>query len=533
MGEHYGIWSVLPPLLAVALAMFTRRIVVSLLVGVFTAALVLSEGNPLRAIFRCITEDLFHSLIHVEHVQVFAFTLLMGGMVGVMHSSGAMRDLVLRLEHYASNRRRGQVFTWVAGLLIFFDDYANTLLLGTTFQPVADRLKISREKLAYIVDSTAAPVAGLAVISTWVAGEVQFIESGLVQTAFGERTGLAFFIFIETILYRFYPILALLLVGFVAYSGRDFGPMRRAERSALQAASHPVGGTPPENSLPPGPLTEAHAAGKSTIHLALFPITVMVVLLAGILWWTGLAETGGEASWWEVLGSGDAYGALVWASLAGCLTAMILSWNAGRGSVRAIALWAWRGFTLMSPALLVLWLAWTLADMTGSGGSESGLGTSIYLAGLLQDVLSPVWLPTLVFILASLVAYCTGTSWGTMSILIPLVIPLACKILGDGEGVLHAPIFSATVGGVLAGSIFGDHCSPLSDTTILSSRASGCDHMAHVWTQAPYAALAGGISILCGTIPIGLGIPIWIVLPGAILSLWLAHRLLSRDPSDP
>ena len=246
MGEHYGIWSVLPTLLAVALAMLTRRIVVSLLVGVFTAALVLSEGNPLRAFFRCITEDLFHSLIYVEHMQVFAFTLLMGGMVGVMHSSGAMRDLVLRLEHYASNRRRGQVFTWIAGLLIFFDDYANTLLLGTTFQPVADRLKISREKLAYIVDPTAAPVAGLAVISTWVAGEVQFIESGLVQTDFAGRTGLAFFIFIETILYRFYPILALLLVGFVAYSGRDFGPMRRAERLALQAASHPTGGTRPD-----------------------------------------------------------------------------------------------------------------------------------------------------------------------------------------------------------------------------------------------------------------------------------------------
>ena len=546
MGEHYGAWSVLPPLLAVVLAMLTRRIVLSLLIGVFTAALVLCGGNPLRAIVRCVTEDLLRSFFDVEHLQVFAFTLLMGGMVGVIHASGGMRGLVGKIEPFANDRRRGQIFTWVAGLIIFFDDYANTLLLGTTFQPVADRLKISREKLAYIVDSTAAPVAGLAVISTWVAGEVHFIETGLEQTDFGGRPGLAFFVFIETIFYRFYPIIALILVGFVAYSGRDFGPMRRAEKLAILDGQDSIAGnvTPGAsiaNDVPNG-IAPSHQA---TARLALIPIVVLVVLLSGILWSTGVVKTGGQATWWEVIGSGDAYGALVWASLAGCLTAMILSWDAGQGGIRDIIVWAWRGFVMMSSALLVLWLAWTLADLTGPNGTEPRLGTgpngteprlgtSVYLASLLQDVLSPAWLPTLVFLLASAVAYCTGTSWGTMSILIPLVIPLAWKILGgEDEELLHSPIFSATVGGVLSGSIFGDHCSPLSDTTILSSRASGCDHMAHVWTQAPYALLAGGVSIFVGTIPVGFGIPIWIVLPGAIIALWFSHRFLSRDASDP
>jgi Na+/H+ antiporter NhaC len=530
--EHYGYWSVLPPLLAVVLAMLTRRIVLSLFAGVFTACLVLSAGNPLRAVMRCVGEDLLQSLIKVEHLQVFAFTLLMGGMVGVIHSSGGMRALVLLLEPFASNRRRGQLFTWITGLIIFFDDYANTLLLGTTFQPVTDRLKISREKLAYIVDSTAAPVAGLAIISTWVAGEVNFIGTGLEQIGFRDSGGLAFFIFVETIVYRFYPLLALIFVGIVAQSGKDFGPMWWAEKRALEQNNGPMQES--ENALPTLAAVSSSRfmdnAKPERGFLAIAPIGMLVGVLVVALLSTGLLETGKQSSWWEVVGAGDAYGALVWASLAGCLTAMLLSWSAKKGTWREIFVWAWRGFKMMSSALIVLWLAWTLADLTSPSASGEGLGTSVYLASLLGDTISPAWLPTLVFLLASAVAYCTGTSWGTMSILVPLVIPLAWKMLGGtSEATLHTPIFSATVGGVLAGSIFGDHCSPLSDTTILSSRASGCDHMAHVWTQAPYALLTAGVSVVAGTIPIGFGVPIWITLPGAILLLCLAHRLLARN----
>ena len=183
--------------------MLTRRIILALFAGVFAACLILSSGNPLKAVIRCVSEDLFNSLFKVEHLQVFAFTLLVGGMVGVIHSSGGMRSLVLLLEPFASDRRRGQLFTWIAGLVIFFDDYANTLLLGTTFQPVTDRLKISREKLAYIVDSTAAPVAGLALISTWVAGEVNFIGTGLQQIDVHDSDGLSFFCFVKTSRCRF------------------------------------------------------------------------------------------------------------------------------------------------------------------------------------------------------------------------------------------------------------------------------------------------------------------------------------------
>ena len=530
MGEHYGIWSVLPPLLAILLAMLTRRVIPSLLMGVFAAALVLTDGNPFAAVVRCITTDLISSLRDPDHVRVFAFTLLMGAMVGVIHRSGGMRGLVDLLRPFATNRRRGQVITWLMGLVIFFDDYANTLLLGTTFRPVTDRLKISREKLAYIVDSTAAPVAGIAIVSTWVAGEVDFISTGLADIDIPTSQGLGFSIFIETIVYRFYPLLALMLVGMVACTGRDFGPMRKAEKQAIDNFT--------ENEMDNRETSgrrELVSGGR--VHLALVPIVVLTAVLVAALVLTGLPDGSGGTSLWQIIGSADAYSALVWASLAGCLTAMLLTGLEQRGSLAGIFQAAMRGAWQMFPALVVLWLAWTLAELSASSEATDPagrLGTAVYLASLLGDAVSPEWMPTLVFLLSAVVSYCTGTSWGTMSLLTPLVIRVTWQLIDpSGEEMVHNPIFIASIGAVLAGSIFGDHCSPISDTTILSSRASGCDHMAHVWTQMPYALVVGAVSILAGTIPVGFGISVWICLPVSVLLLfgflWYFGRRAEED----
>ncbi len=530
MGEHYGIWSVLPPLLAILLAMLTRRVIPSLLMGVFAAALVLTDGNPFAAVVRCITTDLISSLRDPDHVRVFAFTLLMGAMVGVIHRSGGMRGLVDLLRPFATNRRRGQVITWLMGLIIFFDDYANTLLLGTTFRPVTDRLKISREKLAYIVDSTAAPVAGIAIVSTWVAGEVDFISTGLADIDIPTSQGLGFSIFIETIVYRFYPLLALMLVGMVACTGRDFGPMRKAEKQAIDNFTE----NEMENRETSG-RRELVSGGR--VHLALVPIVVLTAVLVAALVLTGLPDGSGGTSLWQIIGSADAYSALVWASLAGCLTAMLLTGLEQRGSLADIFRAAMRGAWQMFPALVVLWLAWTLAELSASSEATDPagrLGTAVYLAGLLGDAVSSEWMPTLVFLLSAVVSYCTGTSWGTMSLLTPLVIRVTWQLIDpSGEEMVHNPIFIASIGAVLAGSIFGDHCSPISDTTILSSRASGCDHMAHVWTQMPYALVVGAVSILAGTIPVGFGISVWICLPVSVLLLfgflWYFGRRAEED----
>ena len=418
MGDHYGIWSVLPPLLAILLAMLTRRVIPSLLMGVFAAALVLTDGNPFAAVVRCITTDLISSLRSSDHLRVFAFTLLMGAMVGVIHRSGGMRGLVDLLHPFATNRRRGQAITWLMGLIIFFDDYANTLLLGTTFRPVTDRLKISREKLAYIVDSTAAPVAGIAIVSTWVAGEVDFISTGLVDINIPTSQGLGFSIFVETIVYRFYPLLALMLVGMVACTGRDFGPMRKAEKQAIdnfiqnEMDNHETSGR-----------RELISGGR--VHLALVPIVVLTTVLVAALILTGLPDGSEVTSLWQIVGGADAYSALVWASLAGCLTAILLTGLEQRGSLAGIFQAALRGAWQMFPALVVLWLAWTLAELSASSEATNPagrLGTAVYLGGLLGDAVSPEWMPTLVFLLSAVVSYCTGTSWGTMSLLTPLVI---------------------------------------------------------------------------------------------------------------
>lgn len=532
MGEHYGIWSVLPPLLAVLLAMITRRIILSLLVGVFAAALVLSDGNLLDAAIRFIADDLKSTLIKTNNLLIFAFTLLMGAMVGIIHRNGGMRGLVALLHPLATDRRRGQAVTWVMGLLIFFDDYANTLLLGTTFRPVTDRLKISRAKLAYIVDSTAAPVAGIAILSTWVAGEVGFIASGLENVGIQNSQQIGFVIFVETIFYRFYPLLALLFVGMVAWTGRDFGPMRRAEQQAAMGLDLSTYST----HLGTDALQDQSLPSAGSAHLAVVPIVVLIVTLIASLVITGLPDPLERVSLWQVIGDADAFGSLVWASTAGCLTATLLTLLERNNSLTTIFQAACRGAGLMFPALVVLWLAWTLAELSAPGDQThpaGGLGTAVYLANLLGDAISLAWLPTLVFLLAAAVAYCTGTSWGTMSILTPLVIQVAWKLIGGGsEEIVHDPVFSASIGGVLAGSIFGDHCSPISDTTILSSRASGCDHMAHVWTQMPYALLVAVVSIAAGTIPVGFGVSLWFALPVSALLLVCLLWCFGRVPEE-
>ena len=231
MTEHpFGWLSLLPPLVAIALAIATRRIVLSLVVGIFAGSLVMSGGDLLTAVYHTWETHLWRTFTDPGKLRVFSFTLLMGAMVGVISASGGMRGLVDLVSPFASNRRRGQLATWMMGLLVFFDDYANTMLLGSTLRPICDRLRISREKLAYLVDSTAAPVAGLAPLSTWVAVEIDYIGNGL--DSIGDDGLSAFALFLASIPYRFYIWSALLLVPMVAFLGRDFGAMVGAERAA-------------------------------------------------------------------------------------------------------------------------------------------------------------------------------------------------------------------------------------------------------------------------------------------------------------
>jgi Na+/H+ antiporter NhaC len=263
---------------------------------------------------------------------------------------------------------------------------------------------------------------------------------------------------------------------------------------------------------------------------AVGPIALAVAVIVGYILVTGLQavhEAPPETTGWiHVVGNGDSYMALIYGSLAGLLFAAGLAWLGGTLSLPSIGHAAVLGTRLMLPALIILWLAWSLSRVCDS----EYLQTGDYLAGLLTQRIPPFLLPTLVFLIASLVAFATGTSWGTMGILMPLVVPLTHQVLSSSgaEAGADEPLFLATVGSVLAGAIFGDHCSPISDTTILSSQASGCHHLAHVATQLPYALLVAVVSVLLGTLPIGLGVNAWVLLPLGPLSLALCLWLLGR-----
>ena len=237
MDPHPYSWlSLAPSLVAIILAIATRKVVASMLVGIFAGAIITNGGSPIYAIVVTLEIHLFKSLVEEDRLRVFAFTVLMGAMVTVVQRSGGMKGLITQISPWAKNRQRGQITTWFLGLLVFFDDYANTVLLGKTLQPLSDRLRISREKLAYLVDSTAAPVAGLAIISTWVAGEISFVEDGLNALPNTPDVN-AFAIFINSIPYRFYVLFALVFVFLIGFSERDFGPMLKAER---KAGSQPI-----------------------------------------------------------------------------------------------------------------------------------------------------------------------------------------------------------------------------------------------------------------------------------------------------
>ncbi|MDP1562969.1 MAG: Na+/H+ antiporter NhaC family protein [Pirellulaceae bacterium] len=918
MEQHpYGWLSLLPPVVAILLAILTRRVIISLLLAVFVGAMILGYYSaPQAANYEPTGWDLIQAgavstwydhlwptLLNADKVSVFVFTCLMGAVVGMVNRAAGMRGLIGLMSPITNSRVGVQVSTWFSGMFIFFDDYANTMLLGTTYRSVYDRLRVSREKLAYIVDSTAAPVAGLAIVSTWIAGELDFIKQGLsgLQLDNTHGTTTPFGLFITSIPYRFYVIWALFFVLVTAVMRRDFGPMLKAERRALAKEQHgPVEEfslpsdldwkrMPVSNDVIPVEMTEvvavAHDPTLAPLKTparsinAILPILVTVVAILGLMYQTGLNNQPKESAviraadplveapidtsfsatiqrWGETFGNSDSYSSLVWGSVVGALfTWFWLSWQRIVPSVSLMQA-AGRGAANMIPALAILWLASTLSIMTssnpsepykqeldkaqsiaktiagisemdetfptleqieqiavtlrlhqvpesvivetlaghyrdpnqfwdqvlqhigdkslgsgfygrylmkdgqqvdwgqfqkslkeakpwpvngatssdnasliektmslhgitesqqqtpsaasksndvaaanaqaqdapkeepkdepkdapkdvpkenrneeskgteeridgsidskdtehpievalwptsvrrrnqdpeksvaskeprpsrgrfgarapqdggeskssetaesqdgpggagpgggrsrpggggGGGGGPGGGGggpgggmearfansraepdlskvfesvegglsfpytdvrhrlhTGRYLTSIVLRWVGPAdananpsdphpfakWLPTLIFVLAGFTAFATGTSWGTMGIIMPLAIPLAGSMLSlSGPVDPNSPIFLATIAGVLAGAIFGDHCSPISDTTVLSSSASGCDHLAHVWTQLPYALAVFAVSIVCGTIPVGFEWPWWICLPVGTVAL--------------
>jgi Na+/H+ antiporter NhaC len=534
-----GWLSLVPPLVAIALALATREVVLSLFAGVWMGALVLANYNPLPATAESL-DYLVDALIDPDHIAIVVFSFLLGGLVGVMARSGGTQGIVEALQKLATTRTRGQAITWVSAGLIFFDDYANTLIRGNALRPMTDRLLISREKLAYIVDSTAAPLAVSAVVTTWIGFQITQVRDSLgniaartedAELAAQLQAGAdnAFLVVLHSIPFLFYPILALFFVLMLIVMKRDFGPMYRAERRAYSGGGLVRPGAMPAADPTSEDLQPPEDAPHRWYNAAIPVLTVIGVAMAA-LWGTGSAGLEpGERSIVNVIGAADPFAALLWASFAGCFVAISLVVFQRILTVQE-ALKAWvGGMQSMFMAMIILVLAW------GLGGVTSDLGTGPYLASLLQDTLPLAILPGLVFFIAALTAFSTGTSWGTMAILFPVVIPLAVA-MGAGVGFAggeHYTILLGTISSVMAGAVFGDHSSPISDTTVLSSMASACDLVDHVRTQLPYALVVAVVALAVGEIPAAAEWvhPVWSILIGLVI-LWVVVRIWGKDPAE-
>ncbi|WP_412068055.1 Na+/H+ antiporter NhaC family protein [Rubrivirga sp. IMCC43871] len=529
-----GWLSILPALLAIAAALFFRQVIVALFLGVWLGAWIVT-GDPLlgwaTGLFATIETYILAALADDDHAAIILFSMMIGGTVGLIQKNGGTAAIVETVTKWARTAGRGQFATALLGVLVFFDDYANTLIVGGTMRPITDRLRISREKLAYLVDSTAAPVACLAFVTTWIGYEV-----GLIGDAVDKLPGYneaAYSVFLGSIPYSFYPILALFFVFTIALTKRDFGPMLQAERRARQTGQLFRPGSTAEAAEAENELLEPPADAPKRLVNALLPIAVLVVGVLVGLWITGRAsvlEGGGEMTIKNVIGEANSYTAMMWASLASVVVAVALSVGQRILTVEQ-AMEAWfAGMRSMLLAIIILILAWSLSNV------NDALGTSQWLIDRLSGTLSPGIVPALVFLLAAATAFATGSSWGTMGILMPLVIPLAWGVLAaDG---LHTTgdythIIYSTVSAVLAGSVWGDHCSPISDTTILSSLASQCDHIDHVRTQLPYAMTVGVVALLLGTLPTGYNVPWWVMMPICAAVLFAVVRFVGEPVDDP
>ncbi len=513
--------SILPPIIAIAVALITKNVIPALFLGLWFGSFSVNGftlGGAFTGLLDAFQVFVLEALTDPDHASIILFSLMIGGMVGIISRNGGMQGVVNRIVPLASTPQKGQAATGLLGLIIFFDDYANVLIVGNTMRQVTDRLRISREKLSYIVDSTAAPVTCVALISTWIGYEVGLIGEAVQQI--DGFTEAPYSVFLGSIAYSFYPLLAMFFVFLVAFSGRDFGPMHQAEVRARTTGQ----------VLAPDARVDESAGGSSELvakedhpQRAFNALVPVFVLIVGVL--TGLYVTGEGETLREIVGAADSYKALMWASLLGALTAGTLS-IVQRILTLGEVVDAWyAGLKAMLIAMIILVLAWSLSEVTAV------LHTAGYLVSILGDWLTPGLVPALVFVLSAATAFATGSSWGTMGILMPLVIPLTWAVL-QANGMTGAEYFSiiySTVACVLGGAVWGDHCSPISDTTILSSMASGADHIDHVRTQLPYALLVGTVGLMLGTIPTGFGFPWWLSLVLGAAVLVGVHRYLAKD----
>ena len=534
--EKFGIFTLIPPIVAILLAFITKNVVISLFIGVLSGGFILNLTGfnvfgALTQAFLDFINRALNSLSDPWNAGIVMQVLVIGGVINLVAKMGGAKAIAEALAKKAKTAKSAQLITWFLGICVFFDDYANSLIVGPIMRPVADKMKISRERLAFIIDATAAPIAGLAIISTWIGLEVSLISEGF-QSIGVEASG--FGVFLQTIPYRFYNILILAFIVITIITLREFGPMRKAEISARKLKDL----TNEEVAVTSSHMDELEPKEgvKLSIWNAIVPIGALIISAIVAFYYSGYSSimagddiaiqaiiTNSPLSFkaiLEVFAASDASIALLQSALFSTVVAIVMAvWKKIFTISEAIEVWidGMKGLIITG---VILILAWSL------GSVIKELGAAEYLVEALNGAIPAFLLPSLIFILGAIISFSTGSAYGTMSILMPLAIPLAYKINPEMSFVI------VSTSAVLTGAIFGDHCSPISDTTILSSMGAGCSHIDHVKTQMWYALFVAAITILFGYIPAGFGLPIYIVLPMSCVALFIGVMIFGKKVEE-
>jgi len=457
-----GWYSVLPPVIAIVLAIWSKQVILSLFAGIWMGHTLLNQFNPLTGITRAL-DGVIDVFTDPGDARVIIFTLLIGSLIATIERSGGVRGFVHYLEtrRWVHNGFRAQLLAWVTGMVIFVESTITLLVAGSVSRPLFDRYKVSREKLAYLIDATSAPVCVMIPLNAWGAVIVSLVASTGVENPLE--------IFIASVPYNFYSISAILLAGVVVFKNINLGPMKKAEERTQGGDILWPGAIPlVDVSAEQQDVDESEADIPSAWLMAL-PILAMIFMMPIGLYITGDGDI--------IKGSGSV--SVLWSVSFAILVAWVMTLIKGDCSVSQLMQDFMKGAGALLPIAAILLLALALGDVART------LGTGIYVANLVGENIPAMFLAPLVFLVSAFIAFSVGSSWGTFAIMIPIAVPMATT-LG-----LPVPLL---LGAAVSGAIFGDHASPISDTTVVASMASATDHIDHVRTQLPYALLAAGIA---------------------------------------
>ncbi|MBP1950532.1 Na+/H+ antiporter NhaC family protein [Virgibacillus litoralis] len=501
---EFGILSLLPPVIAIVLALITRNVIPALFAGVWLGATMMHDWNPLMGLYASFGDFIIPNVGSEWSATVLIYCGLFGVLIAFLQKTGGAHAIAHSISKKVKTPRGAQSSTFLFGIIIFFEDYFNALTVGSVMRSVTDKMRVSREKLAYIVDSTSAPMCLLAPVSTWVVFVMGLIGAQFVELG---MTGSEYMTYIFTIPFNFYSILALALVAIIVFMKWDYGPMAKAEyRARTTGEVIRKGAEPPseDKMADDVKLAEGHTPKKRNM---IVPIVVLIGLIPPLFLWTGGFP---EKDFVAAVGEADGGKSILIAAFSAGVVALIMGMQQKLFSFKeAMSIYV-SGFRSMMLVYIILTLAWSIGSVT------SELGTAAYIVDFAEQTASPAIIPVLLFIIGAIVAFTTGTSYGTFAIMVPIAMPIADS--------MDLSMYLA-IAAVLSGGIFGDHCSPISDTTILSSAGSASDHIDHVNTQIPYAITAGISGIVSFLIAGITGSAILSIIAGVITLIILAFIL--------